>query len=231
MIRKWIILFDWDGTLIDSLDLKIRNAGALFEQALGIPPDKVEEVYRQHSGLPRRQVFQAICQENGLKELEEAEFDNLSRRFSEVNLALFTDPGRTNLVVPETRRALGTLTKCGYPLYVSSSAETEELRTIAQAHGLDGFFQKIMGSRPGFNKGKEHIDFVLQKQSANKNQIVFVGDEPFDIIIGQEAGVLTIAKVGTYSAERLSQSEPNYVVASLGEIPGILERIDGREED
>jgi mannose-1-phosphate guanylyltransferase len=68
--RKWIVLFDWDGTLIDSLDLKIRNAGALFERALGIPHDKVEVVYRQHSGLPRRQVFRAICQENGLKEAE-----------------------------------------------------------------------------------------------------------------------------------------------------------------
>jgi phosphoglycolate phosphatase-like HAD superfamily hydrolase len=116
-------------------------------------------------------------------------------------------------------------------LYVSSSAETEEIRAIAQIHGLDGFFQEIMGSRPGFDKGKEHIDFVLKKQGARKNQIIYVGDEPFDITIGREAGVLTIAKVGTYSAERLSHSEPDHVIASLSELPGILEQVDGREED
>jgi len=231
MNKKWIVLFDWDGTLIDSLDLKIRNAGVLFEQALGIPRSKVEAVYRQHSGLPRRQVFRAICRENGLHDLQEEQFEDLSRRFSEANLVVFTDRSRTGLVLPDTRRTLEALTNSGYPLYVSSSAETEEIRAIAQVHGLAGYFLEIMGSRPGFNKGREHVEYILRKQAANKNEIVFVGDEPFDVAIGREAGVLTIVKVGTYPADRLIQSNPDHVIASLGELPGILERNDGREED
>jgi len=54
---KWIIVFDWDGTLIESLPLKIRNAGRLFEETFGVPRAGIEAAYRVHSGIPRRQLL------------------------------------------------------------------------------------------------------------------------------------------------------------------------------
>ena len=59
MNNKWIVLFDWDGTLINSLEIKIRNASMVFHEILGANPEKIGEAYRHYSGIPRRQLFEA----------------------------------------------------------------------------------------------------------------------------------------------------------------------------
>ena len=35
-MTKRIILFDWDGTLVNSLDWKVHNGGELFAETFGV---------------------------------------------------------------------------------------------------------------------------------------------------------------------------------------------------
>jgi phosphoglycolate phosphatase-like HAD superfamily hydrolase len=217
-----VVLFDWDGTLIDSLDTKVRNASILFQEVLGFDRRAAASAYRRYSGIPRRQLFEAICRENGLTDLPEERFQFLSQRFSELNLAEFTDGRATHLVPDDTPTALSELQAQGYPLYISSSAVAEEIRLVAHLHHLDGYFQEILGSAPGFNKGPEHVVYVMERQNVSRRQIVFVGDEPSDIALGKSAGVYVVAKAGTYPPERLEAEGADRVIASLREIPDLL---------
>ncbi|HZD56304.1 MAG TPA: hypothetical protein VE136_06260, partial [Anaerolineales bacterium] len=75
-----VLLFDWDGTLINSLDIKVRNAGLLFAETFDLDPAGVEAAYRRHSGIPRQQLFDAICVDNGLSPLTGEIFMPLSER-------------------------------------------------------------------------------------------------------------------------------------------------------
>ena len=84
MNTKWIVLFDWDGTLIDSLPAKVRNAGRLFEQEFGLSPEAVALAYRRVSGIPRKQLFASICADNGLPPLDDNAYQQLSQRFTEM---------------------------------------------------------------------------------------------------------------------------------------------------
>jgi phosphoglycolate phosphatase len=222
---KWIVLFDWDGTLIDSLPTKVRNAGKLFEQEFGLSPEDVALAYRRVSGIPRKQLFASICADNGLPPLDDEAYQQLSQRFTEMNLASLTDPVAKNIVAPETFETLSALKAAGYPLYVSSSADPHEIRQGASALGLNGFFTEIMGSVPGFGKGKQHVAHVLQSQAARASQLVFVGDEPADITLGRLAGVRTVAKAGTYTSEFLVQENPDNIIAALSELPGLLAKL------
>jgi phosphoglycolate phosphatase-like HAD superfamily hydrolase len=219
----WIVLFDWDGTLIDSLELKVHNAGVLFEQALHIPRIGVEAAYRQHSGIPRRQLFDAICRDSGLPALEDEKYEQLSERFSAANCAALCDPQTPGLVPPGTWQALERLRYQGVSLYVSSSAEAAEIRAIAAGLGLEKFFKEILGSTPGFAKGRQHVDYVLRKEAAAREQVLFVGDDPADIRIGKQAGVRTIAKTGTNTVEVLAREKPDHFINSLDELLGLLD--------
>jgi phosphoglycolate phosphatase-like HAD superfamily hydrolase len=222
MNKKWIVLFDWDGTLINSHEIKIHNAAVVFHEILGANPEKIAAVYRHYSGIPRRQLFEVICAENGLSPLEDVQFQLLSQRFSEANLAALSNPNIDGLVPPDTPQALSTLSQLGYPLYISSSSLTDEIRKIAVALGLERFFYDILGSSPGLNKGRDHVDYAMKQQNASRSQVVFVGDEPIDIALGKSAGVLTFVKTGTHPADILAKAGPDGIISSLCELPDLL---------
>lgn len=222
-MRIRIIMFDWDGTLIRSLDWKIRNGGILFSEAFGVPAPDVEAAYRRHSGIPRRELFTAICKELGLPALDEVQYIEMSARFSDMNRRVLLDPSTPRLLPEDTPIALQALQEAGCILYVSSSADPGEITDVARFLGLFDYFissgGEILGSKPGFYKGKQHVDYIRRKHQAGLDEILFVGDEPSDIALGRNAGVLMAAKVGTYSAEQLSEAQPDIIIRALTELP------------
>jgi phosphoglycolate phosphatase-like HAD superfamily hydrolase len=239
--RKPIVLFDWDGTLIKSLDIKVANAARLFQGEYQVSPLEVEAAYRRHSGIPRRQLFEAICADLGLPALTEARFTSLSQQFTQRNRQAFADlaapakadqtAGRPGLLADGCPAMLETLHKAGCMLYVSSSADLQEIQPVARMLALEGYFLEsggeILGSRPGFSKGPEHIRYALERAQVARAKLeqpalFFVGDEPADIRLGRQGGAHTIAISGTYPAQRLAQENPGAIVASLTEIPGLV---------
>lgn len=225
MIQTCVLLFDWDGTLINSLEIKISNAASIFHEILGLSQEGVAAAYRRYSGIPRQQLFAAICAENNHPPLDNLQYQTLSRRFSELNLTVLTNPQTPGLVPEDTKTVLPVLRDLGYPMFVSSSAISEELHTIAHAHGLDVYFQQILGSAPGFNKGVEHVQYVRDLHHASLDQILYIGDEPTDITLAHQAGVRVIAKTGTYPAHKLVEYGADQVVASLETLPALINEL------
>jgi phosphoglycolate phosphatase-like HAD superfamily hydrolase len=216
------VLFDWDGTLVNTLDVKIHNAGRLFQQVFEISPEKVEYAYRVHSGVPRRQLFDSILADFNFTPLNDDLFLTLSRSFSDMNRAVLKDRSQTGLVPIDTPKILIHLTQTGCLLYVSSSADTQEIREMAAVLGLADYFNgsggEIFGSRPGFNKGSQHVDYICTKNQLNKDELIFIGDDLADIRLGKEAGVFTIARVGTLTLDRLKEGKPDAILNSLYEL-------------
>jgi phosphoglycolate phosphatase-like HAD superfamily hydrolase len=232
---RWIVLFDWDGTLIDSLDIKVRNSGILFEQVFGWSPASVENAYRRYSGIARQRLFEAICFEHGLPHLSEERYRELSNRFTSMNREILLNVRAKELLFTDTVSTLCMLEKLSYPLYVSSSADPIEIRMVAERLEIHGYFIRsggeLLGSSPGFNKGKQHIEYALLQHNLSLSNlskdhrewnVAFVGDEPADILLGRQAGVIPIAKTGTYPAARLAQEKPDHIIASLNELPSLL---------
>ncbi len=207
-----VILFDWDGTLIDSLSIKAQNAGQLFAQTWGLSPESVAQSYRRHSGIPRRQLFDAILSDHRLPPLGDEQFVELSRQFSLLNLRALCDG---EILRAETRDTLRRLAEQGLRLYVSSSAEAAEIEQIAQNLGIRRYFQEILGSKGKFTKGKPHVDYILQKEQVTKQEVAFVGDDLADIRLGRQAGVITIGKSGTQSRTILEASRADFVIDEI----------------
>ncbi|MFH2039749.1 MAG: HAD family hydrolase, partial [Chloroflexota bacterium] len=139
------VLFDWDGTLVNSLDVKIRNAGLLFHQRFDLPPGQVEKAYQIHSGIPRRQLFNAILADLGQPALNDENYASLSWAFSDVNRNTLRDRSIQGLIPEATALVLESLLQIGCLLFVSSSAVTDEIKDIAGNLGLADYFMRSGG--------------------------------------------------------------------------------------
>jgi phosphoglycolate phosphatase-like HAD superfamily hydrolase len=220
VIPKWIIVFDWDGTLIESLPLKIQNAGQLFQETFEVSAGDVEAAYRIHSGIPRRQLFDAICEEVEIPALTDEPFSDLSIKFTARNCESVS-----NLQVePAVISTLETLNGFGYPLFISTSAAPDEVQTVAKSLELDSYFKEILGSHEDFTKGPVHIDYILNRFPVERNRLWFVGDEPNDVLLGKKAGVRTVARTGSHPQERLMAAQPDVLIESITELIPLLER-------
>ena len=208
-------LVDWDGTLLDTLPLKINNAVQLFSSRLDACPDTVRASYRRNSGHPRRELFNRIAFDCVGHHLDAKQFDALSRDFSEANIRTITANG---MLRAHVRVALGALRQKNCLLFVSSSASQGELLLLARHFGLESYFLEILGSRVGFSKGEEHTRYIATKYNIAHEKIAGVGDESHDVRLHRAAGIMAIGITGTENRTTLLASGADLVVDDLREL-------------
>lgn len=181
-----VVVFDCDGVLLDSNDLKT----ALFRAVLashGFPPAEIEAFSAFQStnfGLSRYRLFQAV----------------LDGRFGEARAVpietLLADFGRRcregYLTQPETpgmRDALARAGRGGRPLYVVSGSDEDELRDVLGARGLAGPFADIYGSPT--TKADNLTRVRAHRRAAGGSdgeRMLFVGDAFADLRAARETG-------------------------------------------
>lgn len=208
-------LIDWDGTLIDSLPIKIENAAGLFGEHFGVHPKDVSTAYRRHSGVPRRILFDRIASDCVGHGLSEDEFAELSRTFTDRNRSRLAAEGSLR---PGTLEALARLQKKGAMLFISTSAAQDEIDALAHHFGLDRLCAAIFGSKPGFSKGREHVRHVMEVFGFDLENLAGIGDDIQDMTLFNEAGIFAIGITGTRSKKELEQAGASLVIDNTEEV-------------
>jgi pyrophosphatase PpaX len=207
------VLFDLDGTLIDSIALIVNSALYAFEKC-GHPAPAAEE-WLADLGLPLHTMFgRFIADESRLAELvagyREYQLENHDR-----------------LVRPyeEVASTLTALHERGHSLaVVTSKAEPLAHRGLAHV-GLDGFFDVVVGleSCTRHKPDPEPVRVALDRLGVRPEDAAFVGDSPHDMAAGRDAGVITVAALwGPFSRTQLASSEPDYYIERMGELIPIV---------
>lgn len=217
------IMFDWDGTLIGSLDMKVKNAGIVFGHVCGFPSQPVETIYRRHSGIPRRQLFEAISQSIASRGLGEDEFAQLSAKFTDLNRQSLT----TVDLFDGVKETLEELYGAGIVTAISSSAAPDEIASAVKHYGLKVCLNEVLGSEGDFTKGKAHVDYICQKYGTKPADVIVVGDEPADVTLAKEAGASSVAKIGTYSRQEIDYLQPDFVIEAIPELLSLFRLQDG----
>ena len=209
------LMLDWDGTLIHSLPLKIENAGRLFAERYGVDAGEVHACYARHSGIPRRQLFDRVAEETIGRRLGEEEFAGLSEAFSAANRDVVVERGRLR---PGTRETLEALRADGLRLFVSTAAAPSEVEPLARHFGVSALVDGVFGSRPGFGKGPEHVDYVRRTHDLDRAAMAGVGDDVSDIRLFREAGIVPVGITGTESRSALLDHGAEHVIDRLDEL-------------
>lgn len=203
------VIFDLDGTLLDSRECSIKATKAAFtEMGLKVPSEVVIEHYM---GIPIEESFFKMS-EQPLDQETATELIRIFRTYYQ------TYEESTLNVFPEIPHVLEILMKRKVPCFVVSSKKTAVVKRNLAAQSLVAFFEEIIGSDAvsHYKPHPEGIDKVVTHYQFDPTRTIMVGDAIFDIQMGKAAGVKTIAVTwGSHDAKELSAEKPD----ALAEVP------------
>lgn len=213
-----LVIFDCDGTLVDSLASIAQSANlALIEAGLteGIPQHAVAEVV----GLSLEKAI-ATWLPTATAEVQQQVFSAYRRHYQSLaNTGQLVAP-----LFPGVRSTLESLKKAGITLAVATGKSTKGLQRTLQEHNLDGFFQSLQTADTARSKpDPEMIEQILAETGFSPSQTLMVGDTTFDIEMGAQAGVTTCAVTyGCHSRAKLAQAKPHHWLDQMADLPPLL---------
>ena len=177
--RGYAVVFDFDGTLIDSREAKTENYLEAFETVFKTDlsvREKIRSSCTRTSGANRFIQLQDTLDVIG-KEATESQRQDWSRLYSKLNarsLAAISE-------FPSVRKILSGLAGLGFHLYSASGIlEKEFLRELTR--------RKLTGCFAGV-KGGDKLGFLRSLKSDGYWPILFAGDTIYDEKTAAEAGV------------------------------------------
>jgi len=205
------VLFDWDGTLLDSYHADSQAYLAMFRE-MGVNWG-IAELERHYTP-----DWYAVYRAAGI----------LEERWDEANrvwrLHYAKHPSK---LMSATRRVLAQLTK-RHKLGLVSSGDRERVsRQLRQFRLTQVFRTRVLGGDT--EEKKPHpapLLKALKEMKTEARYCVYVGDTPEDVEMARAAGVRAIAVLGPFPTEkRLRAVRPEILLNGLEELPKLLREL------
>lgn len=168
-----------------------------------------------------------------LKELRgtisEGRYNEVKKRIYDRVETIETKAAEEAQLMPGAKEALNELKQMRKKIVVvTNNGRLGAVRTI-QRLGLAGFFDGV-ATRDDVDELKPDPGIVhkaLDLAHANADEAILVGDAVIDIVAARAASVRSVAvPTGPFPMARLLQEEPDFIVSSFLEVPGLVRRLD-----
>lgn len=200
------IIFDFDGTLVDSKEVSLSIYNQLAEKYNLKKIDNIESIRM----LPLLQRIKVLDFPIYKLPLFATDFTKLYKH-SLKNIAMVTG----------IRELLIELKGQGYQLGIVSSNSESNIRDFFRENQLD-IFETIINSTNILGKDKG-LKKLLTTHKLNPPEVLYVGDEKRDIIACKKLGIKIIwVDWGYELTEMVKDEQPDYVVSSPQDILSIL---------
>ena len=199
------LLFDWDGTVVDSAQLGLIAYEKSFAD-LGVPFD--HDAYCAVYSPNWLSVYEGL----GLPKEQWQRADELwTQNYGEQSAELIEGAGET----------VAELKQKGYRLGVVSSGNESRVNREIKELGLGGFFEVVICHEQIMNRKPhpEGIETALQRLAVAPKQTCYVGDSPEDIQMGKRANVTTVGVRSSYPTSwKLLSAEPDLYLESFADL-------------
>lgn len=208
------LALDFDGVVVESVELKNRAFGELFRDS---HPGKVDEVVAfqvAHVGLSRFEKFPLIYERILGEPFPEEASELLDRRLSElVYEGVVTCP-----FVPGARELIERASR-SLPVYVASATPEEEVRSLVEARGLAPFVRAVYGSP---TRKADTLVRIAGEVGVEPGRILFVGDSESDQRAAGASGVRFVGRVTPGGESPFAPDEGLEIVPDLAALERLL---------
>ncbi len=221
-----LLLFDIDGTLIDSAGAGIQSLKDVLQQQFGISDDLrgVEIAGKTDTGI----VHQILRKQNiAVNEETTSGFLDLYLEFLAREL-----PQRKGTVLPGVNELLLRLRERPQNILGLLTGNMERGAKLKLSHyGLWDFFE--FGAFADDHHDRNELGPFAQRRARERHAIDFaaaeidvIGDTPHDIACGKAIGARTIAvATGSFTREQLAEHEPDRIVDDFSEVDAVIRDI------
>ena len=208
------LLFDLDGTLVDSIELILGSARHAFIGFAGHVP--TDDEWRVGIGRP----LQAVLLEYATGDQVEA--DRLLVRYREYQMEHHDRLMHAYTGVVDTLRALHA---AGHPLAIVTSKSDWLAQRALEFVGISDLFGALVGCDTCVNHKPhpEPVERALALLGEAPSNALLVGDSPHDIQSGRAAGVYTVgASWGAFSRAEMLASGADVVIDDITDLPAVI---------
>lgn len=217
MIRATTVIFDVDGTLVDSAaDIhSALNYGLTLAGCGGID----FEPSRRLINLGLERSLESVLEQRGLR----MEARELARIKAECAAYYDAHAVEQTRLYPGVGETLEALRRAGAALGVCTNKRPEPTARILSALGVAGHFGVLI-ARGTLPQSKPHPAPLLAAIRAlgGSSSAAMVGDSAVDIDCARAAGVASVAVTYGYSERPVSELGADRVVDRFHELPGVL---------
>lgn len=205
-----VMVFDFDGTLVDSNPVKTR---CFHHTVAGIAGGEEALAVALAEGGDRHRIFARV-----------AELAAPGRARELVHLYGFCC-SRGIYAAPERRggrAALDRLDRMGLSLWINTATPGHAMPELLRARGLMGYFDGVLGSS-GSKAG--NLRHVMRVTGASPREIIMVGDGPDDRVGAQAVGCWFVA----VTQERRISGRGRFAMRDLTGLPALVTALNGRK--
>ena len=166
---KKCIIFDFDGVIKDSVDVKTDAFAKLYKKESNQKLNMILDYHKKNGGISRFEKFKYFEEKLLKKKLSEIELNNLSEKFSKLVIKKVIN-AKPILGVEKFLKYLNSKNKI---LVVNSATPTEELEVIVKECKYKKYFRDVYGSP---KSKKDNMKMILKKYELIPDQAIFFGD-------------------------------------------------------
>lgn len=213
-----LVVFDCDGTLVDSQHLIVEAMTRAFESVDRAPP--AAEAIRRIVGLSLLHAMEVLAPDAD-RPAHEALVDGYRDAFMEIRQR----PDHNEALYPGVHEVLDHLDRAGWLLGIATGKSLRGMHATIARHDLDGRFITIQTADVA--PGKPHPGMLLQamdEAGAKPTSTILVGDTSFDMEMARNAGVAAVGvSWGYHPVEELERTGARRVIEQFSELRDLVD--------
>lgn len=217
ILEKKLIIFDVDGTLMDSENDVFISFNHVLKTNLNMEITK--EKFAELAGLSLEKSFSNLMQNKD---------ENLAKELTKKYRQYYIDEKHfldNTTLFEGVKETLSNLKKQGFILTIATGKAQRAVDYMLQYFKLNEIDLAIGIGESNFkNKpDPEVVNHILEEFNISQEDAIIIGDSPVDILAGQNANIDTIAvSFGYDSIENLKKFNPTAVIDRFGDLNNIL---------
>jgi len=200
------VILDWSGTLVDDLKPVLTTTNHVLESC-GLPAMTLEE-FRAQFCLPIRKFYESRVPHVPQARLEEIFLAEYPKHHAEITL------------LPHSLEFLRFCRRQGVGVYIASTVDAHTYETQMARFGIESYITKPY---IGIADKTSKIHHILEENSLDREDTMFVGDMEHDVEAGKAGGIHTCAVLTGYNPlDKLRAMKPDLICLHLGELQRFL---------